>query len=150
LIPNRSTKIRDVTDGTSNTIVVGEQSNFGVNSSGKVDIRGSGEWGTWIGPGARGTPGSSISIPGDTYPFTSSPWARNMTTIRYGINNVTEAAGAGGNSRDGTNNAIQSAHTGGAYVLLCDGGVRFLSSSLHQPTLINLAIRDDDNVIGEF
>jgi len=93
LIANRSVKMRDITDGTSNTIVVGEQSQFGVNSSGKVDIRGSGEWGTWIGPGARGAPGQGVS--GELYPFTSTPWARNMTTVRYQINNVTEASGAG-------------------------------------------------------
>jgi len=140
--------MRDITDGTSNTIILGEQSDYGVNSSGKVDIRGSGEWGTWIGPGARGRPG--FDVPGDPYPYSSSPWARNMTTVRYQINNVTEAAGAGGNSRDGTNNAIQSIHTGGAHVLLCDGGVWFVSASLNQSILINLAIRDDGNVLGEF
>lgn len=149
MIPNAVTRIRDITDGTTNTIAIGEQSRFGINGSGQVDIRGSGEWGTWLGPGARGVP-NGPAIAGDSYPFSSSPWARNITTIRYGINNVTESTGAGGNSRDGTNNVIQSAHTGGANVLLCDGGVRFVSDSLNQAILINLSIRDDGNVISEF
>ncbi|MES2793789.1 MAG: DUF1559 domain-containing protein [Planctomycetota bacterium] len=149
LIANAVTRLRDLTDGTTNTIMVGEQSRFGINSTGQVDIRGSGEWGTWLGPGARGIP-NGPAVPGDTYPFSSQPWFRNVTTVRYGINNVTESAGAGGNSRDGTNNSLQSAHTGGAHVLLGDGGVRFLSDSLNQSILINLSIRDDGNVIGEF
>ncbi|MDB5339874.1 MAG: hypothetical protein JWN70_5493 [Planctomycetaceae bacterium] len=149
LIPNAVTRIRDITDGTTNTIMVGEGSRYGVNGSGQVDIRGSGEWGTWLGPGARGVP-NGPAVAGDTYPYSSGPWSRNITTIRYGINNITESSGAGGNSRDGTNNSLQSAHTGGVNVLLGDGGVRFLSDSLNQAILINLSIRDDGNVIGEF
>ncbi|QDV53120.1 DUF1559 domain-containing protein [Gimesia fumaroli] len=149
LIANASVKLRDITDGTSNTIVVGEQSNWGINSSGQnVDIRGSGEWGTWIGPGAQGRPNKPVS--GETYPFSANPWARNMTTIRYKIDYITELPGSGGNSRDGGNNSIQAIHSGGAFVLRADGGVRFLSSSLDQSTLINLAIRDDGNILGDF
>lgn len=149
LIANASVKLRDITDGTTNTIVVGEQSNWGINASGQnVDIRGSGEWGTWMGPGAQGRPNKPIS--GELYPFSANPWARNMTTVRYNIDNVTELPGNGGNSRDGSNNAIQSIHAGGAFVLRADGGVRFLSSSLDQSTLIHLAIRDDGKILGEF
>lgn len=149
LVANASVKLRDITDGASNTIMVGEQSDWGVNSSGQdVDIRGSGEWGTWLGPGAEGRP--NRPVPGETYPFSSTPWARNITTIRYPIDNVTEIPSTGGNHRDGVNNSIQSIHAGGAFVLRADGGVSFLSSSLDQTTLINLSIRDDGKILGEF
>ena len=47
-------------------------------------------------------------------------------------------------------NAIGSAHTGGAQVVLCDGSVRFLSNSLSFSLLQFLCRRDDGQVLGEF
>jgi prepilin-type N-terminal cleavage/methylation domain-containing protein/prepilin-type processing-associated H-X9-DG protein len=46
--------------------------------------------------------------------------------------------------------AFSSAHAGGAYFLLCDGHVQFISESIDGPTYENLADKGDGNVLGEF
>jgi prepilin-type N-terminal cleavage/methylation domain-containing protein len=44
----------------------------------------------------------------------------------------------------------RSLHTGGAIVSLCDGSVRFLSENIDLPAQRNLFARDDGNVIDEY
>src|SRR5262245_89550 len=93
LVPNRSVRIAVITDGTTNQLLVGECSAWGRTAAGQlVDIRGSGEWGCWIGSGAAAGPPE----PGGTFGW-ASPWCRNITTMRYAINTRTEITGAGGN-----------------------------------------------------
>jgi len=140
LVANRSVRIAMITDGTSNQLLVGESSAWGKNAAGvQVDIRGSGEWGCWIGSGAAAGPPE----PGGTYTWTASPWCRNVTTIRYPINTRNEIAGAGGNHRDGTNNALHSHHPGGVQALRADGSVHGLSQNMALTILRDFAIRDD-------
>ncbi|HWL08219.1 MAG TPA: DUF1559 domain-containing protein [Planctomicrobium sp.] len=143
----RSIRLRDVTDGASNTMVVGEQSNFGENSAGvKAQINQS--------------QGFQCGIPFPKFPAVAEYLGNNIgnlrtfnvTTIRYAIN----TASSGGNGRagigdnDGVNNGIFSAHPGGSQVLLADGSVRFLSENMHLVTLKSLATRDDGLTLGEF
>src|SRR4029078_7979170 len=50
LVPNRSVRMAVITDGTSNQLLVGESSAWGITAAGaKVEIRGSAEWGCWLG-----------------------------------------------------------------------------------------------------
>jgi prepilin-type N-terminal cleavage/methylation domain-containing protein len=144
LVPNRVVKIRDIIDGTSNVIMVGENSAWGRTAAGTdVEIRGSAEWGCWIGSGASQGPPAT----GGTYGFAGSPWCRNVTTMRYPVGMRTQLTGSGGNYRDGTNNALHSAHPGGAQSLRVDGGVSFLSETLAMDVLRYISIRDDRNVV---
>ncbi|HVJ67393.1 MAG TPA: DUF1559 domain-containing protein [Caulifigura sp.] len=148
LVPNAVVLFRDITDGLTNTIMVGEQSDMGRTSASGgtlVDIRSSYSWGCWIGPGAEVAPPNA----GGTYPWSGSPWSRNTTTIRYPIGYNVQVNGTGGNFMDGTNTALNSAHTGGAHVLRGDGGASFLSSSMDMRVVRFMAIRDDQQVIGD-
>jgi len=144
LVPNRSVRMAVITDGTSNQLLVGESSAWGITTAGvKVEIRGSAEWGCWIGSGAAAGPPE----PGGTYGW-SSPWCRNITTMRYAINMVTELTGAGGNFRDGTNNSLHSYHPNIAMGLRADGSVQPLAQNMELPVLRNLCVRDDGTPIA--
>ncbi len=145
LVPNRVVRISDITDGTSNTMVVGESSAWGKNASGDVEIRNSAEWGCWIGALAYVGPPEA---PGGSYTWTGSPWCRNVTAIRYAVNMRTQLTGNGGNHRDGTNNSLHSNHPGGVNVLRGDAGVNFLSDTTDVVVLRNIAIRDDGSAVS--
>lgn len=131
----KSTRFADMTDGTSNTLMVGEQSDWVRNTDGtKVDMRSSG--GTY---GYGFCMGTAAATAGAERQF-------NLTTINYPV-------GYKINSFVGdmsSNTPIQAAHPGGANALLGDGSVRFLSNSLSQVTLNQLAVRDDGQVLAEF
>ncbi len=144
LVPNRSVRIGDITDGTTNQLLVGECSAWGKTTAGaQVEIRGSAEWGCWIGSGAHSGPPEV----GGTYTWSGTPWSRNVTTIRYAVNMKTQLTGSGGNHRDGTNNSLHSEHSGGVQVVRCDGSVHFLSESMDSVVLRNVSIRDDGAVV---
>jgi len=140
LTPNRSVKISDVSDGTTNTLMVGECSAMGKTAAGVAeDIRGSAEWGCWIGSGAD----AQLPQAGGLFPWSTTPWCRNVATMRYPVNMTTVLTGAGGNFRDGTNNSLHSNHPGGVEVLNTDGSVRFLAQTTDMLVLRNLSIRNE-------
>lgn len=126
---NVSLNFRDFTDGTSNTVMVAEQSGRNFNGTALVDGRADHNDGLWMGSG------------GDARCF-------NTTTLRhpFGSTNAT-LAHAGG---QGCNSLINSEHTGGVQVLLGDGGVRFVSSNVDFNTTVLLVTRNDNQVVGEF
>jgi len=129
-------RFRNVTDGTSNTMAVAEQSGYYINGSGiEEDRRSSNTWG-----GAWG---------GDTSGWSGSPTAywSNATTIRYEINQadlpwwaVVEGA---------PNSPLTSAHDGGMQIVMTDGSVRFVSENINFTTLVALCHRNDSTVLGE-
>ncbi|MEW4530248.1 DUF1559 domain-containing protein [Maioricimonas sp. JC845] len=137
LYPNASRRMRDVVDGTSNTMIVGEQS----GPVGELDIRAN-YHGGWAGFTTSGRPSQ----------MTSSPWGSGTTTVRYPINaDETICDGSSGcNSTYDLNTTLSSYHTGGTHSLLCDGSVRFISENMAMETLIQLSIRNDGTVMGEF
>jgi len=138
LLPSKSVKFRDITDGTSNTMAVSEQADFATNSSGG-QVRINNHHGWMMGTGAVGPNSNARRF--------------NLTTVRYPPNAVKETGGAnlpGVCNNDGANNGIFSSHVGGVQVLLCDGSTRFISENLDLSTLKRLATRNDRQVIGEF
>jgi prepilin-type N-terminal cleavage/methylation domain-containing protein/prepilin-type processing-associated H-X9-DG protein len=131
-------KIRDITDGTSNTIQLGEVANRNElwRNQRKIptsdpeafaqSLTGGGAWADpfngelWVeGRLYDGTPGAD-----------GGPCAINCSNFR----------GAG----------MYSWHTGGAQILLCDGSVRFISESVAQSILAALITRRKGEVIGEY
>lgn len=141
LIRNNAIRIRDITDGTSNTIMVGEQSDFVENvadpASGKSHQINSNHG--WL----MGTHGGR-----DGWGMNNNR-AFNTTTIRYPPNSAARGIAGVGNN-DGPNNGLFSPHTGGVQVVLADGSSRFLSDNIDMLTLRFLSSRKDGRNIGEW
>jgi prepilin-type N-terminal cleavage/methylation domain-containing protein len=150
LTPNYSKTIRNITDGTSKTIVVGEQSGWMVDAFGaQVDLRTSTAHSAWMGCAPCGEPGnpkrSSTSRCNWGYGWSAgTSWYQNITSLRYPINHRTKAAGI---NISESNTPIISDHPGGAHVLRCDGGVVFLSDDTSFDVLKLMAIRDDGMIV---
>ncbi|WP_437192947.1 DUF1559 domain-containing protein [Planctomicrobium sp. SH527] len=142
-----SKRMRDCVDGTSNTLIMVEQSGT-VNGR----SRNSNWLGGWFSVGNTGptTIGS-----GAAFPLTSGGcwYPAGMTTIRYAPNAYTRIPSsppAQANAAGSFNTVANSPHTGGVNVLLTDGSVRFLSENINFQSYLRLGIRDDGNVIGEY
>jgi prepilin-type N-terminal cleavage/methylation domain-containing protein/prepilin-type processing-associated H-X9-DG protein len=132
LIRHHGVKILQIKDGTSKTAMVGEQSDgcrTALNN--RVDCRSDCSHGFCMGP-AR------------------DEWDRdyNITTIIHGVNDKrwTNFGVAG---MCGPNRPIQSAHPGGAHVLLADGSVRMLDEQIEIPVWYDLVNRDDSSVLPD-
>ncbi|MBI3462637.1 MAG: DUF1559 domain-containing protein [Planctomycetes bacterium] len=134
LVANRSVKLPEVTDGTAHTLLVGETSDFAVNSQGvKFRIDGGSVNGWLSGTNAPGTP--------PTYGTPNNPcW--NCATIKYAVGTRQYDLPGIWNTH-GPNNPLLSAHPGGAEALFLDASVRFLSATIELRTLQLLATRDD-------
>jgi prepilin-type processing-associated H-X9-DG protein len=149
---NTKFMIASITDGTSNTMLVGEQSAMLVDTSNQPRQQwlAGGLYGWTMGFGGGGTGGSTLG--------TSDNRHFNCTTIRYAINDKKGAAvnanngwpdskGSNGVGSDlGCNSPLTSNHTGGVNVALGDGSVRFLRDSTPLTVLGPLCVKDDGQV----
>lgn len=119
---NSFVKMRDITDGLSNTVMVGERDG-GKFGTGTLNYLA----GAWPGIG-------QISTLGQVYQV--------MISGLYGINNQVQV--------NANEQGCSSFHVGGAQLLQGDGSVRFLSENISLVTFARLCQRDDGLVIGEF
>ena len=116
-------KMALITDGTANTMAISESSDWFLNAS-KQKILVTGEHG-WM----MGNPGAGERM-------------FNITTVRYKPKeNDSTLAGMGNN--DGSNNGIYAAHPGGVQAAVCDGSVKFVSTTINLLTLKRLCSRQD-------
>lgn len=118
-------------DGTSNTMIIGEQSDYFYDANGNMVDRRSNGWrgGPWGNGGGAGQ------------------WTQNVTTVRHPIGTF---GGAGNTQPYEVNIPLISAHAGGVNMSLADGSVRFLSESVNFEIQTALADRMDGTAIGEF
>ena len=131
---NSNCRMRDVTDGTSNTIMIGEVSwnqyySYGTNNN---VTRG----GLWAG---------------------FHEWKRDDLVSR--TVNAIFPMNASSPNINGTNDGFGSFHKGGAQFVLADGSVKFLSENINSVNAVGttpmgiyqrLGVRNDGLVVGEF
>lgn len=155
LLENESFGIRDINDGTTNTILVAEQSSaqyptVDISSGQPVvsmvtdeAIRSSYYGSAWAGTN------HPIGLISGVPPTTSCHHVYNVTTVRYGINLNGSAPATGDTTvvSGGAHTPIMSAHPGGANVLFADGGVRFLNENLDFGVLMSVSDRHDGAVL---
>jgi len=149
-VVGRSIGLKDISDGTSNQMVVGEASNFIWSApqaaGGSKTVAVNGAHGIMMG-----SPNVTTVEAAGPSGFFERPF--NMTTVRYSpnapaVNNDPNWPGVGDNY--GSNNPLSSAHTGGVQILLGDGSARFLSDNIDMLTLRRLCTRNDGQVLGDF
>lgn len=154
LIPNGQLHLNQITDGTSNTMLVSEHGNFIIDNTGtKQDWRPTQPWGWFLGVKNSGIPpnfpanGADNREPGLTtilYTVDYNPpggWANNIAGLGVGVG--TGVGGGASADATGANTPLNSAHTGGVNAVFCDGTVRFVTVSTALNVLAQLATRDD-------
>ncbi|QEG36288.1 DUF1559 domain-containing protein [Bythopirellula goksoeyrii] len=154
-------KISECTDGTSNTIMVGEESDYTqalteavvsyqvVEGPGQIDLRSSNRHSAFTGNSHHFEPNGPKSMRFKGFNGCASKnCARcyNMTTVLYPINSKVWDPQTMGYL--GCNKPIRSAHPGGAMALFADGHVSLLQDATDLQTFSNLANRDDGNILS--
>ncbi|WP_020470757.1 DUF1559 domain-containing protein [Zavarzinella formosa] len=142
---NRGIKLAEITDGTSSTIAVGEQS----GKVGTSEIRASYRGG-WAGAAMDGGPYAGDVQGPHTGPMSSwcptgtgiiNDYTGGITTVAY-ANNSKTAPGPASFSYS-ANTILNSFHTGGITALLSDGSVRFVTDSVNFANFQKMCVRDD-------
>ena len=131
-----SAGFRDITDGTSNTVMVGEK------------FWSQGEWDRACCNGDR-TDGSVFNQTGSWREYNV---ARNL---RFPLRTGVESPGGDGWNDPSRTTAARAAgfgswHTGTVQFLMCDGSVQNLSENISNVIQWRLADRSDGQVVGEF
>jgi prepilin-type N-terminal cleavage/methylation domain-containing protein/prepilin-type processing-associated H-X9-DG protein len=149
LFPNAKITMQQITDGTSNTMLVSEQSNYVTTVNGTRESWNASNRNGWLmGAGNIGIP-PNYAPGGDNRAF-------NITTIRWPINKTTGWTNSPGDCSVGVcedmggNIPLNSTHDGGVNALFADGSVRFLTDNVPLTVLGMLATRDDGNPIPDF
>ena len=156
---NTKTRFRDVKDGTSNVVFVGERrmgrvcvltaagSTTLINSECSVwaglDGAGGTNPGAFLGTGTIGTPINS------TYPATPATIPGQVIRINTKTDGANNSVGTQ-LTQDNSTAGFNSYHTGGCHFLLGDGTVRFITENIDQNTYLRVLLRSDGETVGTF
>ena len=121
-------RVRDVTDGTSNTLMAGERA-----------------WRYQGGSGFIQANAALLFVAGGE---TSSQCLEDSCSFTDAI--ATTGRGINIDDTNVSQGSYNSLHTGGAQFVLADGAVRFISENVDLDILANLGNPNDGNVIGEY
>jgi prepilin-type N-terminal cleavage/methylation domain-containing protein len=128
-VHNCGVKLNLITDGLSKTIAIGEQSGWGMDSSGNQNQCRSASDGRWAGSGYEGRISNITRL---ARPLGSKVCAKTWS----GVVDVDSKIG------------FRSAHGAGAQVTFADGAVQWLDESIDYTVYRSLAIRDTGSYGG--
>jgi len=136
---NSTTKMRDIRDGSSNTIFAVERTteNDGSTSTNCGGSPCSWSGGLWIGP----------RLSGSTVAW--HPGVESLDVGSSGGGSATYLIG-GSSATWGSAWIASSSHEGGIHILLGDGRIRFLSENIDRSTYSALVTPKSGEVLGEF
>lgn len=134
LAANEAFQMAAILDGTSNTMLLGEQSGMvQPNATTVKRTISSNYYGGWYGtrhPRRINDPAGCTDL-----------WQTGTSCLRYAIN--TKIASTGADLPYRNNTILNSQHPGGINVCLCDGSVRFISETVDFVNLKRIACRMD-------
>ncbi|NQV25773.1 MAG: DUF1559 domain-containing protein [Rhodopirellula sp.] len=132
---------RDIVDGTSNVIAVGECSDYAIDANGfEINIQGTHGW-------LMGSPVNAENANGERmFNLTFINHPPNWVKVQGNIQPATPGIG----TNFGSNNGLYSPHTGGTQAAMADGSVRVISDNVDMLTLRRAATRDDQGELGDF
>lgn len=144
---NSSIRLRDITDGTSNTICIGERRAKHQFHQDQPAVDSNSTW--------------YAAIPGVNRPAGMTGMMASMTEgpASMILGHVGQTSSMGGGmpmqmhaTPNQTNHIVHfsSAHVGGVQFVLCDGSVHFLSENVDYNTFRHLGERSDGQVLGEW
>ncbi|MFV2066672.1 MAG: DUF1559 domain-containing protein [Pirellulales bacterium] len=137
LVPNKPFRFADITDGSANTLIVGEQSApiSWNNGASRRDVR-SNYYGAWCSHTERRVPSSA---------WGGAPWGSGTTSVRYRIN--LKGLPGGSNTTWDANTILTSSHPGGVMSTRADGSVDFIAETIEMIILKRMASRQDGQPI---
>jgi len=150
LFLNSKIRMRDLTDGTSNTLVIGE-TKYQLGPKGRANPLERIGWASSIRPCNNATSGVTAAV--TDVPINAYRGDGNSEDTLFTDGNVANLRGHVSGTPATYNlqgRAFSSSHPGGCHFAFGDGSVHFLSENVDLVTLNNLAIRDDGEVVGEF
>jgi len=138
-------EVRDCTDGTSNVIIMAEQSGAVNNRDRSCNYLGG--WTSFANTNSASLNASTpfpLAAGGCWYPA-------GLTAVRYAPNAFFLSGGSGPAAAPYSSNTVtNSFHEGGIHVLMTDGAVRFISENINFDLYRALCCRDDGIVVSEF
>ncbi|TWT32801.1 DUF1559 domain-containing protein [Blastopirellula retiformator] len=149
MLPNYSTSFNFCTDGSSNTVILGEMSGglIRLDNDRSYPTASGTDHGWLMGNRVTGYPPNL-----DSGANSSDMRCFNTNTIRYSPNQAPFAYQLfpGMASNVGANNPLSSEHPGGVMTAFADGSVQFIPDTVFLETLKQLATRDDGQVNAQF
>jgi prepilin-type processing-associated H-X9-DG protein len=128
---NRAVRIQGITDGTSNTIAVGETSRFQPDPDAIFNSWTRNLWFGSAAPNSSRPQGTASTVPSLNAPFlVGDVGIYSFSLAPTGETNAWLFLQSGNDCRTFGQFGFRSFHPGGANFLFCDGSVRFLKNSI--------------------